>query len=46
VKGTDWNRRRGLMPPRHLDQAPEQGWVVVDMKRDWKTILPPSGTEP
>ncbi len=24
-----------------LDQAPERGWVVVDMKRDWKTIYPP-----
>ncbi|HEY2895447.1 MAG TPA: HAD family hydrolase [Pirellulales bacterium] len=25
-----------------LDQAPERGWVVVDMKSDWKTIFPPS----
>jgi len=29
-----------------LDQAlalaPEAGWLVVDMKRDWKTIYPPS----
>jgi phosphoglycolate phosphatase-like HAD superfamily hydrolase len=22
-----------------LDQAPEHGWTVVDMKRDWKTIF-------
>jgi hypothetical protein len=26
-----------------LDQAPERGWVVVDMKSDWKTIFPPEG---
>jgi phosphoserine phosphatase len=24
-----------------LDMAPEKGWVVVDMKRDWKEIFPP-----
>jgi phosphoserine phosphatase len=23
-----------------LDEAPERGWVVVDMKNDWKTIFP------
>ena len=23
-----------------LDEANQQGWVVVDMKRDWKTIFP------
>ena len=23
-----------------LDEAPERGWTVVDMKRDWKTIFP------
>jgi hypothetical protein len=23
-----------------LDQAPSRGWVVVDMKRDWRTIFP------
>lgn len=23
-----------------LDQAPQRGWVVVDMKRDWKVIFP------
>ncbi|MHB1219676.1 MAG: HAD family hydrolase [Alphaproteobacteria bacterium] len=23
-----------------LDQAPERGWIVVDMKRDWRTIFP------
>ena len=28
-----------------LDQAPQRGWVVVDMKRDWKTVFPPSGSE-
>lgn len=24
-----------------LDEAPKQGWTVVDMKKDWKTIFPP-----
>jgi phosphoserine phosphatase len=24
-----------------LDMAPEKGWVVVDMKQDWKEIFPP-----
>ena len=23
-----------------LDEAPERGWTVVDMKRDWKSIFP------
>ncbi|MEX2168966.1 MAG: haloacid dehalogenase-like hydrolase [Pirellulales bacterium] len=23
-----------------LDEAPERGWTVVDMKNDWKTIFP------
>jgi hypothetical protein len=26
---------------RGLDEAPRRGWVVVDMKRDWKVIYPP-----
>ena len=25
---------------RGLDEAAERGWVVVDMKEDWKTIYP------
>jgi len=25
---------------RGLDEAAERGWIVVDMKRDWKTIYP------
>jgi phosphoglycolate phosphatase-like HAD superfamily hydrolase len=25
---------------RALDEAPARGWVVVDMKRDWKVIYP------
>jgi phosphoglycolate phosphatase-like HAD superfamily hydrolase len=25
---------------RALDEAPEHGWTVVDMKRDWKVIYP------
>lgn len=24
-----------------LDQADEQGWIIVDMKEDWKTVFPP-----
>jgi phosphoserine phosphatase len=27
---------------RALDDAPRRGWIVVDMKRDWKVIYPPS----
>jgi phosphoglycolate phosphatase-like HAD superfamily hydrolase len=26
---------------RGLDEAAERGWIVVDMKSDWKTIYPP-----
>ena len=25
---------------RGLDEAAERGWIVVDMKKDWKTIYP------
>jgi len=25
-----------------LDEASAKGWIVVDMKQDWKTILPPA----
>jgi len=25
---------------RGLDEAAERGWIVIDMKRDWKTIYP------
>jgi len=25
-----------------LDAAQEGGWIVVDMKRDWKTVFPPA----
>jgi hypothetical protein len=25
-----------------LDEAPENGWTVVDMKQDWNTIYPPA----
>ena len=25
---------------RALDEAPERGWIVVDMKKDWKVIFP------
>jgi hypothetical protein len=23
-----------------LDDAPRKGWVVIDMKKDWKTVFP------
>ena len=26
---------------RGLDEAPKRGWIVVDMKQDWKVIYPP-----
>ena len=26
-----------------LDEAPARGWIVVDMKHDWKTAFPPQG---
>ncbi len=26
-----------------LDEAPEAGWIVVDMKKDWKTVFPRRG---
>lgn len=25
---------------RALDEAPARGWIVVDMKADWKTVFP------
>ena len=24
-----------------LDEAPRRGWLIVDMKNDWKTVFPP-----
>jgi hypothetical protein len=24
-----------------LDEAPKRGWLVVDMRKDWKTIYKP-----
>ncbi|MGH9147571.1 MAG: haloacid dehalogenase-like hydrolase, partial [Vicinamibacterales bacterium] len=27
---------------RGLDEAPQRGWIVVDMKRDWKVVHPPA----
>ena len=26
---------------RGLDEAPARGWIVVDMKEDWKVVFPP-----
>jgi phosphoserine phosphatase len=31
---------------RALDEAPSHGWVVADMKRDWKAIFPPGPARP
>jgi hypothetical protein len=25
-----------------LDQAAAKGWIIVDMKRDWKKVFPPN----
>jgi phosphoserine phosphatase len=25
-----------------LDNAPDKGWIVIDMKNDWKTVFPPT----
>ena len=25
-----------------LDEANAKGWIVVDMKNDWKTVFPPA----
>lgn len=25
-----------------LDEAPQRGWIIIDMARDWKVIYPPS----
>jgi hypothetical protein len=25
---------------RALDEAPQHGWVVVSMKKDWKVVFP------
>ncbi len=27
---------------RALTEAPKRGWIVVDMKKEWKTIFPPA----
>ena len=29
-----------------LDEAPQRGWLVVDMKSDWKTIFPAAKASP
>jgi hypothetical protein len=31
---------------RALDEAPARGWVVVDMKSDWKVIYSQPGASP
>jgi len=30
---------------RALDEAPARGWIVVDMKTDWKTVFPDQGSQ-
>ena len=27
---------------RGLDEAPKRGWILADMKNDWKTVFPPA----
>ena len=29
-----------------MDEANGKGWIVVDMKNDWKTIFPPAKVSP
>jgi hypothetical protein len=29
-----------------LDEAPQRGWAVVDMRRDWKVVFPPRSQAP
>jgi hypothetical protein len=31
---------------RALDEAPGHGWVIADMRADWKTVFPPAGAYP
>jgi hypothetical protein len=30
---------------RGLDEAPERGWIVAHMKKDWNAIYPPQKPE-
>jgi hypothetical protein len=48
VHHTDAEREYAYDHPSHigqlkraLEEAPERGWVVVDMKSDWRTVFPP-----
>ena len=34
-------RRLGRLE-RGLDEAGARGWIVVDMKQEWKSVWPPS----
>jgi len=37
-----YDRKAGLARlDRGLDEAPQRGWTVVNMKDDWKTVFPP-----
>jgi hypothetical protein len=35
----DRNSRVGTLA-RALDAAPEQGWIVIDMAKDWAKVYP------
>ena len=35
----DWTSHIGQLA-RGLDEAPKRGWIVADMKQDWKVIYP------
>ena len=32
----------GTFPQGLMDEAKRRGWVVIRMKSDWKTVLPPA----
>ena len=38
----DHHARAQKKAVRGLDEAAGRGWVLVDMKQDWKTIYPPA----
>ncbi len=33
--------RRSAVSTKRLTTRPDKGWIVVDMKNDWKEIFPP-----
>jgi hypothetical protein len=38
-----WDRKSSVgRLDKALDEAMAKGWTIVDMKKDWKTIFPPT----